>query len=35
MAEWSGEDAGYNGGRRGVPLRFWGPRFATGIQLMQ
>ena len=28
-------DAGFNSGRRGVSLRFWGPRFNTGIHLMK
>ena len=28
-------DAGYSSGWRGVSLRFWGPRFATGIHLMK
>ena len=31
----SGYDAGCNSGWRGVPLRFWGPRFNTGIHLMK
>ena len=31
----SGQDAGYSSGRRGMSLRFWGPRFNTGIHLMK
>ena len=33
MAEWLGRC--YNNGRRRVSLRFWGPRFATGIHFIK